>query len=652
MPRKVRRLSALLILLVISLGISALWTAGRARGRVEETPGVAVGASPLLTPTPHVPTVAPAPAVGAALVVSATPVDGGVLFQLDGQAPVGTTEAVLWYDTVQGRTGRLFPIVSGAPIHQAVTITFTSQNLLVRPSFSGRLDYWWALRGPSGILGQRSGSVMLPPALRALAKSEQPQIAQPFKWATATTAHFRILFYPGSEAERDIEQIKGEVEAAFVKAARIFPPKDNVRLTLYLVPRIFWQGGVTYDGQVMLISYLDRNYAGVALSDYVAHEATHALAQFYMARGSSVGGLIGEGIAVYAAGGHYGSEPIDAWAAALYHSTQFVPLCQLRATFFSQQHEIAYLEGASFDSYLIRTYGLPAFRTFYGHDPAVPQQAERNPSSWCSSEAGRIVPGIDKSFGELEAGWLAELGRTPFTQEQADRLWGQIRFFDLMRDYQERRDPAARVLPPPPSRWKPNIQYAFASSALTETDEVEETLFVTADQALDAGQTVTANQLMDEIKIATATGVFTGTIGSKYAAVAGVLDRFARATRLGDATGRANTLAPGAKIAVPPGLWADYQLNPTAITITGTIALARVDRQAQPLNSSATREGLLVKLTHLPFGWRITAMRPDPERPAINIGPYPVPGVQQDLVALGQDNRSLFTRTHLYGVAD
>lgn len=594
---KRHRLSAALGLLLLVTG-ATVWPTRFALGRAA-------------------PAVDQQPAARPALVASARTTASGVVFELRGRVPAGATEAILWYDSEAGHRVRRFPVRAGAILRLAATADLRSEGLVVALPFAGRLDYYWALRGPGGIVARRSGAVMLTPALRALAQA--PQLPLPERWAESATEHFRIRYFPGTEAERDIGEIRREAEHALVRASAVLTSTRPVSVTVYLVPRLFWQGGVAYGPGTLLISYADRNYAGVEIEDYLTHEVTHALGAGMVAAGSDVGNLIGEGVAVYATGGHYGPEPIDDWAAVLARSDRYVPLCRLRATWQTQQHEIAYLEGASFVGYLIRTYGLDTFRAFYAHDPGVPDGAIKNVDQFCATEATRPVAAIGKSYGEIEAAWREQLTRRTPTAEQEAGLWGQIRFFDLVRTYEERRDPPARILPPPPDRWRDDLRRAFTSPATMETNALAESLFVAADRALDAGRAQQARGLMDEVQIATATGVFTGTTGRAYTTIAASLDRYARAVRLGNPVAAAAATAPGGP-AFEGRLWADFRWEIDGIDVAGDRATVRVDQRAQPVDGAAARTALVITLIRRPVGWRIERIAPDPDRQ-----PAPVP---------------------------
>lgn len=577
-------------------------------------------------------------AQAAPLSIGARATETGVVFELNGVAPSTATEAILWYDTEQGHQAQRFAVQPNETLQHSVAVSFKQEGLVVPMPFSGRLDYWWALRdGKGSVIWREADALFLPLRLRALAGAPEPTLPRPFAWSEASSEHYLFRFYPGSAAARDIEQIKRSAEQALVHDSAIIPATEAISITVYLVPRIFWQGGVAYDGSTLMISYTDRNYAGVGAELYLQHETVHALAHGLVKEGGDIGGLIGEGLATYVPGGHYGPEPIDAWTAALRRNGRFVPLCRLRVTFFEQQHEIAYLEGASFVGYLIRTFGLPAFRTFYADEPAIPEDAAQDVDGFCAREATRTTAGTGKTYAELEAGWMSFLDeQDPSTTEQAG-IEGQLRFFDLMRHYQEVRDPDARILPQSPRRWDATLQRAFATPALTETNALYETLFIATDRALDGGDPATANALMDELDIAISTGVFTGTTGRQVAEIGSLLRRTARDYRLG----ARNDPSPARRGALDSSpLWTDYRLVLNSVELEPKGAHVRVERLTRALGGPERREGLIMTLAHGVFDWRITSVTLDPQRPAIT----PAPVRREPLrIAVSEGNRLMST---------
>ena len=172
------------------------------------------------------------------------------------------------------------------------------------------------------------------------------------------------------------------------------------------MPRIFWQGGAAYGDKVQLMSYLDRNYTGVETWSYFTHEGTHALAQDLLQpkeEGGGPDGVLVEGLAVWASDGHYRQEPIDAWAAAIAASDQYLPLSELRAgPFYDFQHEISYLEGASFVKFLVERYGLD------GAQGAV-RPGDQRPGPRPGADHAAVWRPTTPT---LDADWLAYLGES------------------------------------------------------------------------------------------------------------------------------------------------------------------------------------------------------------------------------------------------
>ncbi len=524
-------------------------------------------------------------------------------------------EVVLWYDTPVGRAGQHFATYPGAPLQRTVHIEIPPTGLGREPSNGRRLDYWWAVLADGKVLQRRSGVVVLPSNL-----TEQTRIipAPPTqqRWSEAATKHYRLRYYPGSPAERDIDQIERDAEAAFSQASKFITPTEPLSITVYLVPRVFWQGGVAYDGSTVMVTYADRNYAGVELKSYLTHETVHALAHGLVEEHGEIGGLIGEGIATYATGGHYGPEPLDAWAATLSDSDRFVPLCRIRADFPKIQHEIAYIEGASFVGYLIRTYGLERFQRFYAQDPQVPSNAADDIDAFCATEVMRPVAEFGKSYGELESEWRAYLATLKPTADERALFWGQTRYFDLVRTYEERYDQDARILPPPPGRWNERIYQAFATPAMTETNTIIEAMFIAADHALDTGRVVEANAALDEIATMLDTGTIDGTLGNTYKQITSLLRRYGRAQRLGDEALQ-STVATAAVAPPQDELWSEYDMSLQSVQLYDTWGIVRVKRRSRHLrNTSGQEAGLRVHIVRQYTGWRISSIQPDPARPS------------------------------------
>lgn len=529
------------LLLTLALGPSL------ARAPQPAPPAVTVsstGTAPaaLASPSPA-PVASPTPAPQIA--ASAATGSLTITFGLSGQVPAHADEALLWYDTVAGHAVRRVPLDGAPAIGVSVTITPTQEGLTLTEPLDGGLDYWWAVRDRNGTAIRRSGSVALPGPLAALARTAPITAPAEIAWVERQTQHFRLYVPPATAAARDLDALSQTAEASYNQAAALIAPTEPVSIPVYLVPRIFWQGGVAY-GQKgpLVISYLDRSYLGVPAWSYFVHEVTHALSDYVLPAQAEVGGVLGEGLAVYAAGGHYGLEPIDAWAAALAASDRYIPLCRLRYDFYGAQHEIAYQEAASFAGYLIRGYGLDAFKQIYKAQRPPPGDRQPSVEEFCAADDQRSVPPTGKTAGALEHDWLAYLKTIAPTGEQR-RSWElTIRFFDTMRRYQEKLDPPARELPPAPKTWDRATAAKFLNAATGRRSAVLETMLGAAEDANRSGDLDHAAALLDEIERSLdASGAPAGPLARDYDAIAGLLDQQARALRLGDRDALDRTLA-------------------------------------------------------------------------------------------------------------
>jgi hypothetical protein len=310
-------------------------------------------------------------------------------------------------------------------------------------------------------------------------------------------------------------------------------------MSIYLIPRIFWQGGAAYSGKVQLISYLDRNYTAIETWSYFAHEGTHALAQDLLQPkedGGGPDGVLVEGLAVWASDGHYRQEPIDSWAAVVADSTDYIPLAELRAgPFYEFQHETSYLEGASFVKFLVKEYTLDKFKELYGLATGEPNHDE---------ELAKRLYG--KGYATLEANWLAYLDSLSPTPEQADSWPLKVRAFDLMRRYQTDLDPDARILPgTSPPEWMSDTLKIFLHRIDEPANVVIETALIEAQQRLNSGDLSGAAGLLDDIEATLdAGGSFDGPSLQARQAILAVIAEQDRAVLLADADTYRRTLDP------------------------------------------------------------------------------------------------------------
>jgi hypothetical protein len=420
-----------------------------------------------------------------------------ITFRLEAQVPPEReiAQVLLWYDTEAGHAGWR----TTGPFSSTTTVTYrldaVREGLTRTLTTTHELDYWWLMQDTSGGAVRAGGTAILGPNLWSSVATPTPEPPPvDFTWAFSDTQHFAFYFVPGSAAERDRSQIGGLAESALQELESTLNVELDDRMSVYLVPRIFWQGGAAYGDKVQLISYLDRNYTAIETWSYFTHEGTHALAQDLLEPKEEDGGPDGvlvEGLAVWASNGHYRREPIDAWAAVTAASDEFIPLAELRAgPFYDFQHETSYMEAASFVKFLVERYGLDRLKELYGnaigeaeHDEALVRRL------------------YGKGYDLLEDEWLDYLATLNPTCQQAEIWRLKVRSFDLMRRYETELDPDARLLPSDaPPEWTSDTLKVFLGRRNAPVNVVLETTLIAAREWMYRGDLEGAATLMDDVE--------------------------------------------------------------------------------------------------------------------------------------------------------
>ena len=427
----------------------------------------------------------------------------------DGQAAITFTleaavpperriaEIMLWYDTATGHSLQRIANPPEGRIRFSHKLDAGAEGLTRTLTTTRELDYWWLVRDSAGETARAGGTAVLGPTLQALVTS--PSVDLPtagFTWAISSTSHFQFHYVPGTAAERDLRQLGALAEASLDRTSGALGIDFDGQMSIFFVPRVFWQGGATYGDKVQLISYLDRNYTGIEIWSYFTHEGTHALAQELLQpkeNGGGPDGVLVEGLAVWASGGHYRQEPIDAWAAVVAGSSDYVSLSELRkGPFYEFQHETSYLEAASFVKFLIERYGLERLEELYGLETGEQDHDE-----------ALVRDRYGKGYNDLEADWLEYLaGITP--TEQQEKIWRlKVRSFDLMRRYETELDPDARILPPkPPPEWTTDTLKIFLRRLDTPVNVALETALIEVQDRLYGGDLPGAERLLDDVEAA------------------------------------------------------------------------------------------------------------------------------------------------------
>lgn len=261
-------------------------------------------------------------------------------------------------------------------------------------------------------------------------------------WITTTTVCCNLYYISGTAAERDIVLLGEEADQQSAAVSAQLNTTLSQRIDIVFMSRVVGHGGFTLDA--VYVSYLDNNYIGNDMPILFHHEFVH----YY---DSSLGGdyrpsMLEEGLAVYLTGGHFKPEPLGQRAAALLDLGWYIPLSTIANDFYSQQHDVAYLEAGSLIKYLIETYGWNAFDQFYRSIHAPNNQSVADVMDSALHEHFGI------SFMDLENVYLVYLHSQSVTTDIRTDLQLTVTFFDTVRRYQELLDPSAYFL----TAWLPD----------------------------------------------------------------------------------------------------------------------------------------------------------------------------------------------------
>ena len=272
-------------------------------------------------------------------------------------------------------------------------------------------------------------------------------------WVEGNSECCNVHVVSGTAAHRDLGQLLPRVDAAFERAADVLDEPLIVPYEVFLIDRVIGQGG--YAAEAMVVSYLDRNYAGGGLDEVLTHEAVHLIDQQFAPDRIT---FLSEGVAVWATGGHYQQEDLGQRMAALVELGLFIPLAEVIDNFYATQHEISYLEAASLISYLVETYGWSAVRPFYTNATAD----DGGTQSQAIDENLRIY--FNSNLQQVEADWLDYLSGLPRDRSALTDLQATVLLYDVMRRYQTLYDPTAYYL----YAWLPSPDVAVQLDATAD----------------------------------------------------------------------------------------------------------------------------------------------------------------------------------------
>ena len=312
-------------------------------------------------------------------------------------------------------------------------------------------------------------------------------------WQTTEIACCFVHVVSDTAAARDLPTLLPLLESAVVQSANRMAIRPSQKLNVYLIDRIVGQGG--FAGTDMVVSYVDRRYAGGSVYELLVHEATHILDQQFAPRRIT---FLAEGLAVWASGGHYKAEDLNQRAAALLATGSYVPLAQLIDDFYPVQHEIGYLEAGGFVTYLVDRGGWSRFKEFYS------DVASDDGATLSAAVDANLQAYYGMTLAQLESEWLAALQSRPADPLVVDDLKTTVRYYDVVRRYQAAYDPTAHFL----SAWLPHpnqVRELGNPADLTRRPEEEinvtlEVMLVAADTAARAGDYSRANVILDSVE--------------------------------------------------------------------------------------------------------------------------------------------------------
>ncbi|MBN1430101.1 MAG: hypothetical protein JXB07_17150 [Anaerolineae bacterium] len=267
-----------------------------------------------------------------------------------------------------------------------------------------------------------------------LPSGERPAQEQNAAWAEQIIPCCKIAYVTHTASARDIHllavKITSSIAAVEEKLGFLVSGKP---IPITLIDNIWGHGA--FAGTEIVISYVDRDYAGVDVDNIIRHEGTHYAMRPLQHKTPTI---LVEGVAVYVAGGHYKPEPIPERAAALLQLNQYIPLAELATDFYSHQHEIAYLEAAGLVSYLVETYDWYDFLALYSTTDLEVSEAQ-----WLD-QALRLT--YNKGLSEIEADYMLWL-RQQNPGDQTEDLRLTIKLLDTVRRYQTIYAPYQEALP-------------------------------------------------------------------------------------------------------------------------------------------------------------------------------------------------------------
>jgi hypothetical protein len=355
-----------------------------------------------------------------------------------------------------------------------------------------------------GALNQTYSFVVLP-------ASDRPTNAA---WMTNETGCCILYYISETAAARDIEFIAEHFQQAAEDFAMITGEKIDPKLDVYIIDRIWGNGGFGGDGE-LIVSYTDRYYGPTigaeGLETLARHEFAHAAGVGMEQAGDGID-FNSEGLAVYVAGGHYKPEPLAQRGAALYDLGYYVPVGQ-----YIEQHEVSYLYSAAMLTYIAETHGSEKLWELLAADEDPKDGQPTSLEVAIQSTLGISLNDFDQDF----QAWLEN--REP--GEQLDDLRLTIQLQDLRRTYQD-------TYAPPPyfilgkaadAVARPEYLPVMIREAHAAANVAIELFIANGQKAIVEGKYSEAEQLIKILDEVITTGNFEDALAKDYLEIVSVL---------------------------------------------------------------------------------------------------------------------------------
>lgn len=323
--------------------------------------------------------------------------------------------------------------------------------------------------------------------------SERPLEERDASWITAEIDCCVVHALTRTAAYRDFPELLVLLDSAVSEVSSRLNEFPEDKINVYFIDRTIGQGG--YAGTEMVVVYNDRPYIGGELYELLAHESVHIIDRQFAPQRTK---FLAEGVAVWAAGGHYQKQDLQMRAAALLAINEYVPLAKLANDFYPAQHEIGYLEAGAFVDYLVGIYGWPKFREFYSNT-----SINDGPTEADALDAN-LERYFDASLAEMETAWLSQLAALSPSEDEALNLQTTVRYYETARNYQIRHDPTAYFrtawLPHPGDVMEIGNAADFIRQPDTEKNFTVELILRSAYDAIAEQDFGRANVLLDTLE--------------------------------------------------------------------------------------------------------------------------------------------------------